>query len=82
MMLNWTEVPGIYAIPSRGVLCVSDHVNARLENGRIVIENPTAYPARVKVMIETEESLARPMGLYWLDAFQVVNVESGAAVVI
>jgi len=82
MMLNWTEVPGIYAIPSRGVLCVSDHVNARLENGRIVIENPTTYPARVKVMIETEESLSRPMGLYWLDAFRIVNVESGETVVI
>lgn len=80
MMLTWLEVPGIYAVPSRNILCVSDHVNARMENGRIVIENPTAYPARVKVLIETEEMLSRPLGLYWQDQFRIVNVASGETV--
>lgn len=77
LMLTWTEIPGVYCIPSRGVLCVSDHINAWLADGSILIENPTVYPARVKVMIESEEDLSLPLGLYWQEKFVVAEVPAG-----
>jgi len=75
LMLTWLEVPGVYVDSSRDVLCVSDNVNAWLENGRLVIENPTGYDAEVKLMFEkdTEEKL----GLWWQDRFDRVQVPAG-----
>ena len=60
-----------------GLVCVSDHVNAWFEDGGVMIENPTAYPAVVKVMIETEEDRKRPLGLLWQDRFLRVRVGPG-----
>jgi len=77
LMLTWSEVPGVYAIPERGVLCVSDHVNAHMEGGSIIIDNPTIYPARVKVLIETEEDLSAPLGLCWQKRFRIVEIPAG-----
>lgn len=80
LMLTWLEIPGVYCLPARGIVCAADHVNARLEGGRLVISNPTAYDACVKVMIEDEESVARPLGLYWQGAFRRVAVAAGESV--
>lgn len=77
LMLTWSEVPGVYAVPVRGVICVSDHVSAWLDGETIVIDNPTVYPARVKVMIEKEEDLSSPLGLYWQEKFRIVEIPAG-----
>lgn len=77
LMLTWTEVPGVYVIPERGVVCVSDHVNAWLDGDTLTIDNPTIYPARVKVMVENEKDLSAPLGLYWQEKFTIVNVPAG-----
>ncbi len=77
LMLTWSEVPGVYVIPERGMVCTSDHVNAWLNDETLTIENPTIYPARVKVMIETEAELTAPLGLYWQEKFTIVNVPAG-----
>ena len=79
-MLTWTEVPGVYAVPEKGVLCVSDHVNAALDKDCLVISNPTVYPARVKVMIERPDDMRAPLGLYWQEKMQLVSVEPGCTV--
>jgi len=80
LMLTWLEVPGVYVVPSRGIVCVSDHVNAWMENGRLYIQNPTVLPARVKVLVEEENEMQRKLGLYWQDAFRRVEVASGECV--
>jgi len=80
LVLTWLEIPGVYAIPSRGVVCVSDHVNASLDQGELILENPTAYPARVKVMIESEDDLKKPLGMLWQDKFKLVSVQPGERV--
>lgn len=49
MMLTWLDIPGIYADPNEGIVCVSDHVTAWLEGSELVIENPTQFDAQVKV---------------------------------
>jgi len=77
-MLTWTEIPGVYAMPARGVVCASDHVNAWLDENLLLIENPTPYPARVKVMIEHEEEHFFPLGLYWQERMRIVRIPAGA----
>lgn len=52
MMLTWTELPGIYVQPDAGLVAIFDHVEARLEAGKLVVENPTKFPASVKLWIE------------------------------
>jgi len=74
MMLTWTEVPGVYAVAEKGVVCVCDHVNAWLNGDELIIENPTIYPARIKVMAESTDELAKPLGLYWQEKMTFVNV--------
>lgn len=76
MMLNWLEVPGVYAAPDRGILCCSDHVEAVLEEGELVLSNTTDYDACVKVMVEREEDRAKPLGLSWQERMRRVSVKS------
>lgn len=56
LMLTWCDLPGIYAQPDTGLIRCLDHVKATWTDGShsaLRIENPTAYPARVRVQIET-----------------------------
>ena len=80
LMLTWLETPGVCADPGQGLVCVSDHVNAWLEDGCVMIENPTPYPAVVKVMLGTDEDRKRPLGLLWQDRFRRVRVGPGETV--
>ncbi len=78
MMVTWLEVPGVYVAAKKGLVCVSDHVNARLDGDTLLIDNPTEYPARVKVMIDSD--LTQKMGLYWQERFTTVAVQPGETV--
>jgi len=64
----------VYAVAEKGVVCVCDHVNAWLNGDELIIENPTIYPARIKVMAESTDELAKPLGLYWQEKMTFVNV--------
>ncbi|MBO4297215.1 MAG: hypothetical protein J5998_00325 [Clostridia bacterium] len=80
LMLTCLEVPGVYVLKERGIVSVSDHVNAWLEDGQLCIQNPTAMSATVKVMVDTEESLAEKLGLFYQERFRKVSVAPGALV--
>lgn len=80
LMLTWLETPGVYANVGKGLVCASDHVNAWIEDGKVMIENPTAFPAVVKVMLETDEDRKRPLGLIWQDRFIRVSAGPGETV--
>ena len=58
------------------MVCVSDHVNAWLDDGKLWIENPTQMASRVKVMAEKPEDMKQKLGLYWLDRFRIVEVNA------
>ena len=77
LLLTAFEIPGVYAVPSRGVVCASDHVNAWMDGDFLYIQNPTRFDAEVKVMTDTEETLSRPLGLYWQEKMERVCVKSG-----
>lgn len=80
LALTWLETPGVYVDADKELICVSDHVNAWLKDGKVIIENPTSIPATVKVMIETDEDRKRPLGLIWQDRFIRICVEPGETV--
>ena len=80
LLLTCLEIPGVYAVPERGVVCASDHVNAWLDGDALSIATPTMYDANVKVMIEDPDALRRPLGLYWQQRFQRVSVPAGGCV--
>lgn len=77
LMLTWTEIPGIYAVPSEEIVCVSDHVNAWMENGKLMIQNPTQMDARVKVLVEEKSDMKHSLGFFWQDRFRVICVKAG-----
>ena len=78
LLLTWAEIPGVYVETETRAVCVSDHVNAHLDGDTLIIENPTIYPARVKVMIDIDRSA--PLGLYWQQRFTLAHVPaSGSA---
>ncbi len=80
LLLTCLEIPGVYVQPEQGVVCAADHVNAWLERGELVIANPTAYDATVKLMIEDAAAQRRPLGLYWQQLFRRVPVPAGGCV--
>ena len=80
MMLTWTDMPGVYVIPSRDIVCVSDHVNAWVENDKLYIQNTTEFDAIVKVLVENEENIKEKLGFYWHNKFHRVPVKAGETV--
>lgn len=82
LMLTWCEVPGVYVLPEEGILCISDHITGKLTGRTLVLENPTDYPARVKILVDSPESRLLPLGLTWQDKFRFVEVPVGATVTV
>lgn len=65
LMLTWCDLPGVYAQPDTGLLGVLDHVQAAWTDDsrrRLRLVNPTTFPARVRVLVETAD-LARTRSL-------------------
>jgi len=85
-MLTFTEIPGVYVRTDAGLVHTIDHVDAALvskpnaDTAVVEITNPTAFPARVKVLAETAERSAKPLGPNYLADAPVVEVEPGATV--
>lgn len=56
LMLTWCELPGVYAQPDTGLVCALDHVRATWADGsrrHLRLSNTTAFPARVRLLVET-----------------------------
>lgn len=59
LLLTAAELPGVYARPSDGLLVVFDHVRATWADdsrSAVLIENPTAHPANVRIFLDRENS--------------------------
>lgn len=64
MLLTWHEVPGVYAQPDTGYLCVLDHVDASWgDAGELEIVNRTAFDAELRVVIENSPTTGIPAAL-------------------
>lgn len=74
LMITCMEIPGVYVVASRGIVCASDHVNAWMDEAALCIQNPTSFPAKVKVMIDDEDTLSHSLGLIWQSSFRTVHI--------
>jgi hypothetical protein len=83
MMLTWCDLPGVVAQPDTRVLCALDHVEADwTENGKLRIHNPTAFPARVKLLIETSEQARHVKAIHFAADLPVVELAAGESIVL
>jgi hypothetical protein len=60
LLLTRTELPGVYVDKGRAWCVALDHVRPRVDDGRLLMENPTPFDARVKVMAENDPSVPLP----------------------
>ena len=58
LMLTWCDLPGVYAQPDTGLIRAIDHVQAAWTDSarrRLRLVNPTPFPARVRLLVETAD---------------------------
>jgi hypothetical protein len=84
-LLAYTEVPGVYAQTNTGFVFAFDHVDARLKErlaGRliVVLRNPTAVEATVRLFSETANDAAQPLQPGAILAAPTAVVPAGAAI--
>ena len=80
-MLTYTDIPGVYLQPDTGLVQVFDHVDAVFEpagsGGTLRLTNPTAFPARVKLLVESSADARRPLGENYLADAPVLELSPG-----
>lgn len=70
LLLTELEMPGVYVQPQTGLVACADHVLADLGGGRLTVTNPTAYPARLRILVDDDPR--RPLGeLWWRKAIRL-----------
>ncbi|MCC5843003.1 MAG: hypothetical protein JJU05_02000 [Verrucomicrobia bacterium] len=75
LLLSYAELPGVYArSDSRKIWCL-DNVEAEWEGDTLRLRNPTPYPARVKVWIETAEDAAKPLPVLALPGCRLFTLD-------
>lgn len=84
LMLSYIELPGVYANPDTGLVCAIDHVDAKLARGangamELQLQNPTAFPAEVKVWSELSAARTTPLGPNYLVGARRVLVPAGGS---
>jgi len=83
MMLTWCDLPGVYAQPDTGVLCCLDHVEAAWnDEGGLRLHNPTSFPARVKVMVETSAQSTERKDINFAADLPALNLAPGETAVL
>ena len=82
LLLCYTELPGVYVNKDTKQVFVIDHVQAKLnKKGQLEITNPTKYDAVVKVLAETKEQMAKPLGQNAFLGWKKVSVPAGATII-
>ncbi|MFD0673878.1 hypothetical protein [Cohnella sp. GCM10027633] len=85
LMLTYAEVPGIYVNKTSGEVTVLDQVSCSLERAEdggyaLTVSNPTAYPARVKLLAENEAEAGAPLGACASPLWRRIEVGAGETV--
>lgn len=77
LMLTTAEIPGVHVNTDTRRVVVFDHVTARLEGDRLIIQNPTQFDADVKVLIENNAAASRALGIWTLRNAKQLAVAAG-----
>jgi len=83
LLLTAVELPGIYAQPDSGLLCVLDHVEARLvvaDDATVTLEcrNPTPFDATVRVCAESSAAARTILGQAAALRWPALDIPAGA----
>jgi hypothetical protein len=83
LLLTAAELPGIYAQPDSGLLCVLDHVEARLvvaDDATVTLEcrNPTPFDATVRVCAESSAAARTILGQAASLRWPTLDIPAGA----
>ncbi|MCC5849791.1 MAG: hypothetical protein JJU29_17030 [Verrucomicrobia bacterium] len=85
LLLAYQELPGVVAQPDTGLVCCLDHVHAEwtgVERHSLRISNPTPYPARVRLLIESStEAKETRLQPGFAETLPVVCLEPGENIV-
>ncbi len=84
-MLNYVELPGLYVNVDLEIVCAFDHIHAHIIGRQpgalcLMLTNPTRFDATVRVLVERESDLARPLGQMSLVGCQELRVPAGQCV--
>ncbi|MBP1965358.1 hypothetical protein [Paenibacillus aceris] len=79
-MLTYFEVPGIYIQKNKGIVCAIDHIDAEIvvDNAvqlRVRLSNTTKFTAKVKVLVEDDEELLKPLHANSMLEYQTIILE-------
>jgi hypothetical protein len=79
MMLTFAELPGVYWDTSNRKVFVLDHIEATVsEDGTsLSLHNPTAFPARVKILAEDDDRRRKPLAPLAAATWPVAEIEPG-----
>jgi len=80
LMLTYTEIPGIYIVPEKNVCIAFDQVETKVVKSsrkklEIEINNPTKYPASVKLFIDN--NINEPLSQTFLMNPKIVDIKAG-----
>jgi hypothetical protein len=86
-MLTYTELPGLYVQPDNGLVCAFDHLDVVIladSAEKLVLEltNPTAFPARVRLLVEDSAAAAVPLGQNGLLNCSQLSIGAGETITI
>lgn len=85
IMLTTTEIPGIYAVPDRGIIRCFDHIEAAIvsnsSDGMVVkLHNPTPYDAVATILSEGSKRMSTPLGWSIFRNLPDVSIPAGKSV--
>jgi hypothetical protein len=86
MMLVRADIPGVYADRDSGLILDFDHVHAAWADdssahSALRIENPTAFPARVRVLAENAAARSQPLPINAGASWREIHVPPGECVI-
>jgi hypothetical protein len=86
-MLVYMEIPGLYVQIDTGLVYAIDHIETSVVENTplhlaVRVTNPTAFPAKVKVLAENSKDTAHPLGQNALIGCQRIVLDPHQEIVI
>jgi hypothetical protein len=82
LMLTYIEIPGLYVQPDKGLFWAFDNVIAEKvketkKSLTLKISNPTKADAAVKVLVENDDDLKKPLGHNYFPDLKTIKIKAG-----
>lgn len=83
-MLTYSDIPGVYIQKDTGYICVMDNIEAEVmektaDSVKIRLYNNTAFPANIKLYIESSKEMDVILGEYPLQNCTYMELPSNSS---